>query len=122
MTKSATDQITVRQEQTLDILDRERDVLLKGPLGQLASLVEKRETLLVKVLADTETLSESFLRTLHTKAERNGRLILASLAGFRAAREQIEEADLSARTLRTYTAAGSSVAVAEPPKTRDHRR
>jgi hypothetical protein len=115
-------QPSTREEQALALLDRERDILLNGPLTALEALVVKREALLTEILAEVEPAPEGFLAILKTKAERNGRLLLASLAGLRTAREQIEEADQAARTLRTYTAAGTSVAVSEAPKAHDHRR
>ena len=111
-----------QQSRMLEFFDREREVLLNGPLSELQALVTKREALLAAILADADPAPEGFLRALKGKAERNGRLLLASLAGLRAAREQIEQAEQAARTLRTYTAAGTSVAVSEPPKTRDQRR
>lgn len=111
-----------RRDQALDLLDRERDILLNGPLNALEALVVKREALLTEILAEPEREPAGFLRTLRSKAERNGRLLVASLAGLRAAREQLDEAEQAARTLRTYTPSGTSVAVAETEKTHDHRR
>ncbi|HRP07978.1 MAG TPA: alcohol dehydrogenase catalytic domain-containing protein [Gemmatimonadales bacterium] len=71
--------------------------------------------------AEAAAIPEAFLTALKTKAERNSRLLLASLAGVRAAAAQIDAIAAARGELRTYTAAGASVAVAPTPGTRDQR-
>lgn len=122
MTKAKRVRGKMRHDEALDLLDQERTILLNGPLNALQALVVKREALLTEILAEPEQDSEGFLKVLRIKAERNGRLLLATLAGLRAAREQIDEADVAARTLRTYTPSGAPVAVSDAPKTHDQRR
>ena len=58
---------------------------------------------------------------LKARAERNSRLILASLAGVRSGAAQAEEARLAAEKLRTYSASGEPVEVQAPKVTRDQR-
>ncbi len=111
-----------RQARVLALFDEERDVLLNGPMTALADLVARREALVAELLADPHTVPVPFLVALRARAERNGRLLLASLAGIQVAQAQIEAGEQKARSLVTYTAAGTSVQVSEPPKTRDHRR
>jgi hypothetical protein len=111
-----------RQRKALGLLDREREIILAGPLAELEALVAKREALVDSILADAAPPPEGFLVALKAKAERNSRLLLAALAGLRAGQEQIAEASAARATLRTYTAAGSARDVLEPPASRDTRR
>lgn len=122
MIKAKGKQSVTRQQQALDLLDQERTILLNGPLNALEALVTKRESLLTEIMAEPKQNPDGFLQILKSKAERNGRLLLASLAGLRSARDQIDEADQAAHTLRTYTPSGTSVAVSDAAKTHDHRR
>lgn len=117
-----TSRLTARQRKALDLLDREREAILAGPIAALEVLVQKRETLVQAILADAAPPSEAFLTALKAKAERNSRLLLAAMAGLRTARDQIAEASAARSRLRTYTAAGAARDVLAPPKTRDTRR
>lgn len=111
-----------RESQVLALFDEERDVLLDGPMTALAPLVARREALIGELLADPENASPAFLAAIRTRAERNGRLLRASIAGIRAAQAQIEAAERESQSLVTYTAAGASVQVTAAPNTRDRRR
>jgi hypothetical protein len=119
---SITSRMTARQRRALGLLDREREVILTGPLTELDALVRKREALMEAILSDAAPPPEGFLTALKAKAERNSRLLLAAMAGLRAVREQIAEAGAARASLRTYTAAGAARDVLDPPKTRDARR
>jgi hypothetical protein len=103
-----------RFERVLRLLDQERKVLLEGPLSDLPALGEKRDALLAELLA-------AFLAALKSKAERNGRLILASLDGVTAAEAQIARIDAAQGALRTYSPEGAPVEAAPPRVTRDTR-
>ena len=73
-------------------------------------------------MLDSESeVPEAFLAALKARAERNSRLILASLAGVRSAAAQIEQIRATRTQLRTYSAAGTPVEVREPTVTRDQR-
>ncbi|HYN45092.1 MAG TPA: hypothetical protein VES64_00205, partial [Allosphingosinicella sp.] len=61
------------------------------------------------------------LTALKAKAERNSRLLLASLAGVRSAGEQITRIRAAGDKLRTYSADGQPVEVRQTPITRDRR-
>jgi hypothetical protein len=111
-----------REAKALRLLDRERAALLEGPIGELETLVARREEVIAEILADTRPPSADFVAALRAKAERNSRLLLAGMAGLRAAREQISAADEAGRRLRTYDAGGQAHDVSERSPTRDSRR
>jgi hypothetical protein len=110
-----------RYDRVLRLLDEERRVILNGPLLELKALVEKREELLDELIADENGLPEAFLAAVKARAERNSRLILASIAGVRAAEAQIARMTEARDTLRTYSADGAAVEVTQPKVTRDTR-
>ncbi|MFQ8430735.1 hypothetical protein [Amaricoccus sp. W119] len=109
-----------RQEKILRLLDEEHGVILNGPLADLAPLVARREAEVAEILAG-ETPGEPFLAAVKAKAERNSRLLLASIAGIRAASETLARARRAADRLRTYSADGQPVDLVDTRITRDHR-
>lgn len=110
-----------RYERVLRLLDQERKVILNGPLTELSALVEKREALLDELLAGERSLPEAFLAAVKSRAERNSRLIMASIAGVKAAEAQIARMDEARDSLRTYSAEGAPVEVRSGKVTRDTR-
>lgn len=112
---------SARYARILRLLDLERKVILNGPLTGLKPLVDRREAAMEEILAGDAELPEAFLAALKRKAERNSRLLLASLAGVRSAATQIERIDTSRDQLRTYTAKGAQVEVSPAASTRDKR-
>lgn len=112
---------SARYARILRLLDLERKLILNGPLSGLKALVERREAAVAEVLEQETDLPEAFLVALKARAERNSRLILASLAGVRAGTAQVERIRASRAQLRTYTAAGARVDVPTPRITRDQR-
>lgn len=110
-----------RYARILRLLDLERNLILNGPLSGLQPLVERREAAMTEVLSSEGTLPEAFISALKARAERNGRLILASLAGVKAAMAQIEAIDAAQDGLRTYGPAGTPVEVRSAPASRDKR-
>ena len=112
---------SARYARVLRLLDLERKVILNGPLSGLRAVVERREVLMAEILAAAPELPEAFLAALKARAERNRRLILASLAGVKAGAAQIEAIRAAQGELRTYTAAGTPVEVRPPEATRDQR-
>lgn len=110
-----------RYDRILELLDLERRVILNGPLTGLKELVERREVVLAEILAREDDAPEDFLAAVKVKAERNSRLILASLAGIKAADAQIAKIEDARDKLRTYTAKGSPVEVRNVAVTRDQR-
>lgn len=112
---------SARYARVLRLLDLERRLLLNGPLTGLKAIVERREAAVAEILESETDLPEAFLVALKARAERNSRLILASLAGVRSGIARIEQIATERGELRTYTAAGAPVAVRVPDMTRDHR-
>lgn len=110
-----------RYARILRLLDLERQVILNGPLSGLQALVDRREAEIAEMLAGGNDAPEAFLDALKRKAERNSRLILASLAGVKAAEAQIDQIDAQQSRLRTYAADGSAVEVGQTPSKRDQR-
>ncbi len=110
-----------KYDRVLELLDLERKVILNGPLSGLRELVERRETLVDELLAKDADAPEEFLAALKAKAERNSRLILASLAGIKAADAEIARIREARDQLRTYTAAGTSVERRNVAVTREKR-
>ena len=72
---------SARYARILRLLDLERKVILNGPLSSLRALVDRREAAVAEVLDSESEVPEAFLAALKARAERNSRLILASLAG-----------------------------------------
>jgi hypothetical protein len=112
---------SARYARVLRLLDLERRLILNGPLTGLKPLVERREAAVAEILESESDLPEAFLTALKARAERNSRLILASLAGVRSGIARIEQIAGEQGELRTYTAAGSQVAVRVTASTRDQR-
>ncbi len=110
-----------RFDRLLRLLDQERKVILNGPLTELSALVAKRESLLDELLEQERELPEAFLTAVKARAERNSRLILASIAGIKSAGAQIARMDDTRDRLRTYSADGAPIEVAPTRTTRDTR-
>ena len=110
-----------RHERILKLLDQEREIILNGPLSELKALVDRRETAIKEVMAEGEAAPEPFLAALKTKAERNARLIEASLAGVKAATAEVDRLEAATGSLRTYTERGAPVDVRAQHITRDER-
>ena len=111
---------SARYARILRLLDLERKLILNGPLSGLKALVERREAAIAEVLESETDLPEAFLVALKARAERNSRLILASLAGVRAGAAQIERIRAARDELGTYTARGRKQE-GVLPATRDQR-
>lgn len=112
---------TSRFDRVLRLLDEERKVLLGGPIAELAGLVERREALISEILAQETAIPQAFLTALKARAERNGELIRASIAGVRSAAAEVARIDAAQGRLRTYSAAGARVEIADARITRDTR-
>jgi hypothetical protein len=112
---------SARYARILRLLDLERKLILNGPISGLKALVDRREAAVTELLEIETELPEAFLVALKARAERNSRLILASLAGVRAGAEQIEKLRVAETQLGTYAADGTKVEVADRRGTRDQR-
>ena len=112
---------SARYARILRLLDLERKVILNGPLSASARSSTAARPRSTEVLDSESEVPEAFLAALKARAERNSRLILASLAGVRSGAAQIEQIRAARSQLRTYSAAGTPVEVREPTITRDQR-
>jgi hypothetical protein len=112
---------TTRYARVLRLLDLERKLILNGPLAGLAALVERREAALAEILENETELPEAFVVALKSRAERNGRLLLASLAGVRAGTVEVERIRTTGDSLRTYAPTGERIDASLPRITRDQR-
>lgn len=112
---------SARYARVLRLLDLERRLIINGPLAGLQPLVERREAAMEEILGSESDLPEAFLTALKSRAERNSRLILASLAGVKAGAAQIERIRSAGGRLRTYSAAGASRELGASEGTRDTR-
>lgn len=113
---------STRYSMVLKMLDEERQLLLSGPLDKLEALVKRREAAMTELLGSGVSLPEAFIMALKARAERNGRLIRASMEGVRSAQTHMQRINEQADRLMTYRADGSQVDVNATPKaTRDTR-
>jgi flagellar biosynthesis/type III secretory pathway chaperone len=110
-----------RYSKVLRMLDEERQLLLTGPLDKLHSLVTKREAAMNELLSSGVSLPEAFIVALKARADRNGRLLRASIDGMKSARAQIDQIARQSEELRTYKADGTEVRVISTQTTRDTR-
>lgn len=110
-----------RVERVLKLLDREREIILNGPLSDLGALVARRETALAQILTARTPPAERFLALLRDRAERNRALLRASLEGVRTAIGQISRINAARDRLRTYSADGQSRDLRQTVVTRDKR-
>jgi hypothetical protein len=110
-----------RYERILRLLDQEREIILNGPLSGLKALVDRREAAIAEMTAEGGAAPEPFLTALKAKAERNTRLIAASLEGVKAANAEVDRLEAATGSLRTYTERGAPVDVRAQDITRDER-
>lgn len=110
-----------RCARVLRLLDEERKLILNGPLSGLPALVDRRERAVAEILATGREMPPDFVAALKQRAERNSRLLLASLAGVRAASAEVEKIEKSRGQIGAYTAQGGRVARAPDPVSRDQR-
>ncbi|MEM8572184.1 MAG: hypothetical protein AAGG56_14935 [Pseudomonadota bacterium] len=112
---------TTRYSKILRMLEEERKLLVSGPLDKLQALVAAREAAMNELLSSGASLPEAFIVALKARAERNGRLLRASIDGVKSARAQVEQINRQSEALRTYGADGKSVDVTPSKMTRDTR-
>ncbi len=104
-----------RLKKILLSLDAERKLILVGAYGDIAKMIETRET----QISEIENLSEEIRASLapllveiRAKSERNRGLLKQALAGLSKSRAFIREITEARQKLRTYNQAGSSRDVA----------
>lgn len=95
-----------RVRQIRDLLLEERQKILKGPLPDLTALIEKREALVAKLSEGIDALSQNDIESIKVEADRNQRLLQASLNGVREAEAEIAQQRKASQTMGTYTSDG----------------
>ena len=101
-----TDEIAKHQIDALsDLLDSEREALLKGDLERLAEMLEPKETLIEAINALPKENVNS-LRRLDNKVKRNQLLLDGALEGIRAVATRMAELRQVRNGLETYGADG----------------
>ena len=113
---------SARYARILRLLDLERKLILNGPLQRPEGAGRPPRGGGRRAARDRRpTCPRPSSSALKARAERNSRLILASLAGVRAGAEQVEQIRAARSQLRTYNAAGAPVDVRPTEITRDQR-
>ncbi|EPX82609.1 flagellar protein FlgN [Salipiger mucosus] len=89
----------------LQLLERERCILLEGALQEIEPLVEEK-TLLMEELAQRETVDAEELGSLQAKLQRNQELYDSALAGVRAVAKRLDMMRTAGKSMNIYTANG----------------
>jgi hypothetical protein len=112
---------SARYARVLRLLDLERRMILSGPLAGLAAVVDRREAALAEIVATEVDLPEAFLVAVRARAERNSRLLVASLAGAKAGAAELGRLLAARDRLSTYSASGARVEMRPGRPVRDKR-
>ena len=102
-----------------ELLDAEREALLKGDIEGLERLAQMREQALDEL--SQANPSDGALVRLHAKAERNRLLLLAAARGLKTVAERIKVLRQGNAGLRTYDQNGRRPATAARPVTLKRR-
>ena len=100
-----------RVRSILAILNEERQVILNGPLSNLVELTEKREKLLDSLIEVKDALSEVDLAPIREEANKNQRLLDASMSGVKEANQILSDIHHAATTMGTYTNNGERMEI-----------
>lgn len=83
------------------LLEKERDLLIKGKLDALPGLLEQKEAL-ISALGQLDGLEADFLQPLRGKVMRNQALLDGALRGIRTVANRFSALRRIRRTLETY--------------------
>lgn len=117
MTDSAQDLI----DELDDLLDQEREALLKGELGQLARLMTLKEGLIDRIRGH-ESLEQEVLASVQGKVTRNQALLNSAMEGIRAVADRIADLRRVRRGLETYDRTGRKTEVGTQNRSTVERR
>lgn len=104
-----------------DLLDREREKLLKGDLDDLADYVQKKSLLIEQLLKGSSPDLRALAR-IRKKASRNSQLLAAAVRAFRSVAGRLIAAQKPEKTLNTYTKQGERRLIGSNPNVRFERR
>lgn len=88
-----------------DLLDRERQALVKGELEQLGRLLTQKEALITQINT-LESLEQAKLADVHEKVTRNQLLLNSAMEGIHAVANRMAELRRVRRGLETYDEKG----------------
>ncbi|WP_371170471.1 hypothetical protein [Aliiroseovarius sp. 2305UL8-7] len=91
----------------LDLLDRERSLILSGDVEKITRLLPEKERLMADLNASVA--SAEMLEELQTRADHNQTLLSAVAQGIRAVQKRLEALQSARSELRTYTKAGQAM-------------
>ncbi len=93
-----------------DVLDWERDALLKGDLDSVVRSLQTKERL-IDALAHLEIDTQDGLDALRTKATHNQQLLNSALDGIRSVADRIATLRQIRNTLETYDKSGRKMVI-----------
>jgi len=114
------DEMTPLFERLDLLLEREREILLSGRLGDLPALAEEKEELLAR-LSGLDAQDRDGLGALQGKAVRNQELLDTALRGIRAVANRVNAARRLHRQIETYDRHGQRTVVVLPDSTVEKR-
>ena len=88
----------------MDLLERERVLILSGEIEQIVRLLPEKERLLTALNSTDQ--SQQSLKILQVEADRNQVLLGAVAQGIRTVQKRLSALHASGSELRTYTQAG----------------
>lgn len=110
--------------QLFGAMEAEREVLLNGPLEDLAKISAKRDQLLDSLVNGgpvSQRILGPRLPDIKAMAKRNGALLKAAMEGMKDARKVVDNMEESLNELDTYSADGGKMVVAQTPPGKGHR-
>ena len=110
--------------QLMAAMEAEREVLLNGPLSNLAKISERRDQLLESMLAGgpvSQRILATRLPDIKAMAARNGALLKAAMEGMKDAQKTIETMEENLNQMDTYSRNGERMLVAQTMPGKGHR-
>ncbi len=110
--------------QLMAALEIEREILLEGPLENLAQISAKRDQLLESLVQGgpvSRQLLSARLGEIKQRATGNAGLMKAAMQGMKDARKAVENMEKTLNQMDTYSRDGSRIQVAQTPPGKGHR-
>ena len=110
--------------QLIATMEAERQVLLRGPLADLAKTSQRRDQLLDSLVTGgpvSQRILGQRLEEVKAMATRNAALLEAAMEGMKAARKDIENMEENLNQLETYSRDGGKMLVAQTMPGKGHR-
>jgi len=110
--------------QLLAAMEAEREVLLHGPLADLAKISAKRDALLDSMVNGgpvSRRVLSLRLGDIKAMAARNGALLKAAMQGMKDARKEIDNMEDNLNRMDTYSRDGARMLVAQTMPGKGHK-